>query len=492
MRGKQELAFWGFGIPAAGAVGFAATVWGLWALIVVAVAVTALLATLLWRSAEHPAGPPAAPNWVLIAAPTLIAAASIGLAVGAAATALLAVMAFWPRGGPGPLRLTWGCMVLPAAALIVAVRSNSDDAEYRMVYFAVICAVIFRAVSVSKSKVSAMVSLADGVGLFAAVSVALWLAGVGGGYQRTSGLWNSITGGQRIIFPLSNSLTVTPALAAVFLAAAIPLLIQYRRGRWIRLVFALSAVAVCVLADSRSSLIAAVIVGLCVTLIPRAFRWAAPAAVAVTLLIAFLYSWSQAAILWALETASSFAPWLARPTLRRRDYIWDRAIEHYVERIDWVHQMFGYGAYGQAESGAVRYYWSREYGGVGNVEFATPHNSMLQLLFDGGWVTAGILLVVAVLAARTLARSGSVVGVAMLVALTIVGATEVALSPGHAQPTWWVLLAVVTIAFARPTGSDPSPSDLSPASSQTAPDPHGERAHSRTPHVARSGRPASR
>jgi O-antigen ligase len=388
-------------------------------------------------------------NWVLMLAPTALASYSLSRAVGAAAILALTFVAF-TTAPSNRLNLTWPCAILPAISLPIVLRWYDSATMVKAGFFILACAVIARAVSTSASKRSAVISLIDGAGLFGVASVALWLAGFTSNSTRTGGLWNTMTGGARVIFPLSNSWAVTPNVAAVYLAAVVPLIIADRRHRLPRLIAFVCGLAVLVLSDSRTGLVAAFSVIAMVVLIPRFFRRVTPPMVFVCLLMPFIYGAIQSIVNWALMSFSTAVPWLVRPTLNGRDYVWLSAINHYRDRVDYVHQMFGYGIGGQAKSGAVEYYWSRDYANIASADLASPHNSMLQLLFDGGWLAVAIFVVTVVCCAWALSRSASTVeGTSALLALVVTGITGTALSPSHMEPTWWLLLALVMIAFAR-------------------------------------------
>lgn len=450
MGGKQDIAFWAFGVPVAFTVGAAGAMLGYWALLPIPVLAVGLLIAVLWRRAGHGAAPPATPNPVLIAAPTALAATALGPSIGATAVAALAVIAFWPRRSRGGLHLAFGSVALPLTALAV-LRPNTENAEYRTVFFVTAALILARAVTLSASKPDAVTSLIDGVGLFVVASLALWLAGVSGESLRTAGIdgGNTLTGGTRVVFPLSTSLAATGSMAAVYLAAALPVLIMHRTHRLPRVVAVLSAAAVCILSDTRSAILAGVLLAGFVLLAPKLFRRAAPWLAGFALAVPFIYAQIQATITAVLAVLNSVAPWLARPTLRGRESIWPRALHHYSERVDWVDQMIGFGMGGQARSGASSYYGAaaRFEGFGGDPRNMSPHNSMLQILFDGGWIMAGVVAAV-ILGAAFVLRS-DLAGLVMLVALAVVSVTEVALSPAHMQPTWWVLVALSMIAFAK-------------------------------------------
>nr|ABP47228.1 hypothetical protein Mflv_4760 [Mycolicibacterium gilvum PYR-GCK] len=398
------------------------------------------------------------PNVMLVGLPTILASGTISLTATVYAMMLVAVASLWmKRSSTSWFDIGLPCLLLPIASLSIVLRPNYPNTAIHVVLFILACVVIGRVVYLSASTSDALISLIDGIGVFLATSLLLWLAGFGGPHDRTSGLDNSLTGGERIVFPLSNSLAATPAMAAVYVAAVIPILLSYRQYRNIRLVGVICAIAIFVLTDSRISLIGALLASAAVLLIPRIFRGAAPWISGALLLIPFIYGVIQSGLGRIVSAASTYSPWLARLgedayTLNRRDYIWSQSLAFYWERVGWISQTVGHGSYGQTESGASSYY-SANLTGLGRDDrLLTPHNSLLQILFDGGWVTLGAIGATIVLMAVTLSRRNSPVdlsALAMLVTLLIVGSTEVALSPGHAQPTWWILVALGFIVFAR-------------------------------------------
>jgi hypothetical protein len=136
--------------------------------------------------------------------------------------------------------------------------------------------------------------------------------------------------------------------------------------------------------------------------------------------------------------------------------------------------MFGFGSFGNTASGVSANYARMFVDVSGDRRLVTTHNSMLQFLFDGGWAITIVFAATVCYMAWVLSRRSSIMdlsGLATLTALSIVSATEVALSPSHAYPTWWVLMAVGMIAFSRepsspaqtetkePTGGEPRKPD---------------------------------
>lgn len=421
-----------------------------------------LLVYLNWRRigqqqaawlAESPA---ISPNLVLIALPTAFASALANRTVGILVTAAVALMIFWKRPGTS-FKLTWPCAVLPAVGCTIAFRLNPPASMLTAAFFVLGCILVLQAVSLSASKASAVASLVDGIGVFLVLSMALWTVGFRANTGRTDGLENLLTGGERVIFPLSNSLFLTSAMAAVYVASAVPLIMLYHKFRLARLTAVACALSIFVLSDTRAAMLAGLFVSGFALVAPRLLQRGGPFLVAGSLLLPFIYQDVRRAIAAVLNFATSFAPWAARAnedasTLNYRDFIWARSLDFFLNRADWFHQATGYGAFGHTASGASSSY-SRGLAGLGSdTRLITPHNTILQVLFDGGWVTASALAVTMVATAFILARGGPVVslsGLTMLVALALVSITEVALSPSHAQPTWWVLVALTAIAWGR-------------------------------------------
>ena len=441
-----------------------------WALAAVVTVFVGLLIHTSWRRIRrqrHASGPANLPtlttNWVLVALPTVLASAVANRMVGLLLTAVVAFVAFWKQSDTS-LTLTWPCAILPAVGCVTALRPNPPATVLTAVLFVLGCILVVQAIHLSASKASAVASLVDGVGLFLVASVVLWLLGVRASTGRTAGLENSLTGDYRVIFPLSNSLFLTSAMAAVYLASAIPLILLYRKFRLARLAAVLCAFGVLILTDTRAALVIGLFLSTCALLAPRLLQRGAPILVGGSLVLPFIYGHLRGAVGAAANSASSFLPGFNLragedpSTLNSRSFIWERSLYFYTNHLDWFHQAFGHGTFGHAASDASSSYaTSRLTGLASDSKLITPHNSMLQLLLDGGWVAAGLLAVTMVLMAIALRKGGplaSLSGLAMLVALSLVGVSEVALSPSHAQLTWWVLLALGVIAFAH----DPPPS----------------------------------
>jgi hypothetical protein len=135
--------------------------------------------------------------------------------------------------------------------------------------------------------------------------------------------------------------------------------------------------------------------------------------------------------------------------LNDRLQIWSRSIDFYLNRVDWYHQTFGFGTSGQRESGVSSTY--RRFLG-GTQTSASAHNSVVQTLFDGGWIVASGLVIVIVYLAYVISRRNSpidLVSLTLLTLISIVGSTEIIISPGYPEPVWWTVVALGMIGFAK-------------------------------------------
>lgn len=443
----------------ASAVGYLAAMVGYWMLVPIAAVVAAAAGASVWR---HGFARPTSivdtqSNLLLIALPTVLGTFVVNVNIAIYAVAVLAVAGLWMRqNADAGIQLFWGSAALPVVGILIAVRVNYPATTRSAIFFTLACIALCRAVYLSSSRRSALSSLVDGIGVFLVASVVLQLAGVRAG-DTTVDMGNSITGGERVMFPLANGLAATPAMAAVYLAAVTPILLATPRHRILRLFGIPAAVYVLVYGDRRAALIGAVLIGSAILFVPKAFRRIAPWLIPVPMVLPFVYSYVQGAVGGAMSAISTVAPWFRRAgedtgTLNGRDYVWSQSLDFYQHHVSWLHQAFGYGSYGQAASGVSATY-SNMFGDLYRDHTQlTPHSSTLQILFDGGWTLVAVFAATIVSMSWMLTRGPSSIalpGLAMLATLSFVGATEVALSPSHAQPTWWVLVALGAITFSK-------------------------------------------
>ena len=409
------------------------------------------------------------PNYLLIALPTIVAYAAISPRDSTFGIAVVIVAMLWRGLSPDiRLRPTWQSAILPVLGLAIVLRPMNSTTAPAILAFGLAGVAIAGAVYLSASTSSALISLGDGIGLYLIASVVLWLVGAESTGRSGVDGSNTITGGIRVLFPLATAQAATPAAAAVYLAALVPILLVSSRYRTLRLVAAAAAVVVLIYADRRGALIGAFFVAVCALLAPRLLRRAAPLLVGTALFMPFIYGSIQTVFGQTILTASSQAQFLQRQgegedaalTLNGRDTIWSRSLDFYQNQVDWVHQTFGFGSFGNSSSGLADNFRSMFGKTVTNRGDITPHNSLLQILFDGGWIIGLVFAAIVLYTTWILSRRTSTIDLAtlaMLMTLAFVGSTEVALSPAHSQTTWWILLALGMIVFSRvvvASGSD--------------------------------------
>jgi hypothetical protein len=394
-------------------------------------------------------------NFALVASPTVAGSANVSRSGSFLLICLLALGVFSVASSTSNRLLpTWACAALPAGGLWVALRPNHPSVTTDALFFALAIGVLACAVYVSHSRSSAFISIHIGVGILLVAAVAFRLAGIGtmGTGKLVSG--NVFTGGQRVLFTLTGSLVAGPALAALYLVA-VPAMLRFTgRYRILQLGLVAPATYVLVQSDRRSALFAALIIGAGVTMAPQMLRLFAPTLVGFTLLIPTTFGVFRD--FWQLGGAFTTAIFLPRPgekaNLGGRFGIWSNAMDFYTDRIDGIHQMFGFGTYGHITSGASTTY-SSGFGRYSRDRLLTsPHSSVVQILLDGGWVATACFVVAVIYAAWALSRRNSATdlgGLAMITALSAVGMTESSLSPSNGSTTWWALLLIVTIALSR-------------------------------------------
>ena len=291
----------------------------------------------------------------------------------------------------------------------------------------------------------------------AAVTLRIMGIGNSSGAQAITG--NIFTGGERVLFPLAGSLTSAPTLAATYLVAAIPMVIRTSKYRIFRFIGTLAAFYVLVQGDRRSALISMVVLLMLPALAPRRFRQFAPFFIGFLLSLPFVLKITgnltdkfDIGILQRTGETNS-------ESLNTRLQIWSKVLEFYQDRVDWLHQLFGYGTSGQAVSGASLTY-RKFFLDARDQNVQSPHNSVIQTLFDGGWVAATGFAITVVCLARIISHRYSafdLAGLAMLTSLTIVGTTEAVLAPGYPQPVWWTVMALGIIGFSKANGQTNRP-----------------------------------
>lgn len=400
------------------------------------------------------------PNGLLVALPTAAALSNIQFRTAVLAVALIGVAAIViAYRATDRLRLTVASLILPVGGLAIALRPNLPETQIGGVYYALVCCVMALAVAQSHSRSSAVVSLVDGVGLLLVTAVALRAAGIGGAANSQVVTGNFLTGGERVLFPLAGALTSGPTLAAAYLVAAIPIITRTSRYRVYRLIAVVAGLYVLVQGDRRSALFSAVLLLVLATLAPRILRRVAPWIIGFMLTSPFILKLTgdltRQLTLWQqIQRAGE----RNSESLNIRFQVWSRSIDFYQTGVDWYHQTFGFGTSGHFVSGASVTYRSF-FAGLPGSASRSPHNSVIQALFDGGWIAASGLVITVVYLAFVISRRNSTIDVASLAMLTliaVVGSTEALLTPGYSQPVWFTLVALSIIGFAQ-EGSGTTP-----------------------------------
>lgn len=395
------------------------------------------------------------PNFALVALPTAISIFTYHYVAAIVIVSIVLASFISDKNRIASLKPTWLCAILPAGALLIILRPNYPTPEIDVFFFLAVLAAIAQAIYRSDSRAGAILSLHDGVGLFLIVSVALWLVGFHTGVAYHFGK-NIITGGDRILFPITSTLAMAPTMAAAYMVALPIIMIATRNCRIFRTVAFLSAMVVLIQSDRRSALFAVVFITAIAIAAPLMFRRLAPWIIGVALASPILIVAFPAA-----SGLTSFLAGLMTPfqrtheditTLNSRSGIWTKSLEYYQVHIDFVHQMLGYGTYGQVTSGASSAYGSVFASLRSTWGLKSPHSTVLQLLFDGGWITAISFTSTLFCAAWVLARGVSPInlaGLAMLTAMSFVGATENILGPHLTAIPFWMAAVIVTVALSR-------------------------------------------
>jgi len=215
------------------------------------------------------------------------------------------------------------------------------------------------------------------------------------------------------------------------------------------------ATYVLVQADRRSALFAAIFLALGVTMAPRLLRRVAPSFVGFALIAPIVFGVFPT-LLNSMGTFLRSIIILKRQgeagEIGGRLGIWTKSINFYRDRVDGFHQIFGFGTYGQAQSGASSTY-DQSFAGLARERIlTTPHSSAIQLLLDGGWIVATGFVVAVLYATWMFSRRNSaadLAGLAMIAALSAVGFSEAVLAPSLGGSVWWTLVILVTIALSR-------------------------------------------
>lgn len=356
--------------------------------------------------------------------------------------------------------------VLPAGLLLACVAVVFRSDAYMTALLFILAAAIL--VLASGKRESAYASLLAGLSLYLVANIAGWLAGLKspsssvriGGYDSAGGVFD-----ERVFFPFSRAINESSYIGAALIVAVAAMIRVRQRPAWYHWVGVVAGVVVLVASNSRTPLLLAVLLATALLITPRVARNAAPYVVGVALLLPFLLTPLQPVIRWAGGLIES-SDYLARgQTLEQitglgtRDVIWTQSVHFWINHVDSAtQQLVGFGYNGHAASGASAYYLSGIGDFLANRTALTMHNSILQTLFDAGFVGAVILFTVTVFAVRRYGRDSDLLPMfAVVVMLALSGVTEVSIAPGLSQtPAFLLLYLVAFIPVAVPRRNESS------------------------------------
>jgi len=337
---------------------------------------------------------------------------------------------------PGTLGLlpiaVWSCVA--AVSMSVGLRQGRDPVSSDLTAAAVLVA----------------------VALDPLLNLFLFIAGFRAGPGASAGSWATNESLQllgfnqaRTIFPL---VTAPNHIAALGLATVVGGTVIAARARGTRtgtvaLGMAAAAALVITLADTRSAIVGGAIVTVIVLgLRSRARGIAATATVALV-----------ATIPWVLSNLSGLISGNLAIQLSRggsgditnsRSLIWDQ-VTGFVSTSSPLHQLFGWGSYGQVTSGASAFYssWFSSLLGSG-ADLVTVHNIGLQMVLDMGFVGLAAWTVLMCGLVWKVARQAldpmTEAMLAALLAVVVIGSSESGASI-YSAPTLgaWVILTGV-------------------------------------------------
>ncbi|WP_284228771.1 O-antigen ligase family protein [Mycobacterium antarcticum] len=337
-------------------------------------------------------------------------------------------------------------------------------------FFALLVALIVRLVMTINAG-AIIASLVDGAGIYLALNVASYAAGVRspGAADRIGDIRDS-GGTLRILFPFSPSLEIAPTIASFYIGAAAFLVFQRGwRRRSLRLVGFAAAFAVIVQGGNRTALFAAVALPIAVILFPFIARWVG--------ILVTVFASVSALVLPAIAalvqpTLLAFLSFIAPErttraadvgTLNNRSIIWRKSTEYWMNWVDGeFNWLFGFGQQGQYRSGASMSYAQALSSTVRHPELASMHNSFLQQLFDGG-VIGWLLLTLAILWAnvrlsryRTRWGAAGLAAIVAMVTLLLNSMTQVSIAPGSSQDSFWLLVILIGVACQSPRHALPA------------------------------------
>lgn len=420
-----------------------------------ALAAVPFLAPLRFKIEQLPSSPPAVE---LLALPLLIEG-QVFLGANLTAAALIALAIYLSPLDRIRPTLPWPIVVGVAVtfALPFARPFGGGSTWQSLLIPGLVITVL--AMSVRRREAHAFISsIIDGVGLYLIANVVAYYAGiVSPAAGVRTGALEASGGGLRIIFPFTSSLALPPAMAAMFVAAALICLERCgARRRLFRLAAVGAAVFILIAADTRAALAAAVLVLLLAAFSTRLLARLAVPMTVVALAFVFVFTLIKDAISPLLTGAFALAPGLSRGdtaadvlTLSFRSVIWENSIRFWSGSVVSPERFIGFGTRGQQRSGASASYGDAFTSISADPRGASVHNSYLQHLYDAGLAGAAVLFALLLYGTWMLAQQmragtpGTQYALPAMLAAIVAGVTEVTLAPGYGQAPAYIAMGLV-------------------------------------------------
>lgn len=400
-------------------------------------------------------------DWIVLLLPTVFAIRTFSTTAALLALGLLGFAAYARKSDLTRTIQAGPFLLLIGSTLLVLTR---PEPKGDLLFFVLLVALVVRLVMTINAG-AIIASLVDGAGIYLALNVISYAAGVRspGAADRIGDIRDS-GGTLRILFPFSPSLEIAPTIASVYIGAAAFLIFQ--RGwtrRSLRLVGLAAAFAVIVQGGNRTALFAAVALPIAIIFFPYIARWvgivvtvfASISALVLPALVALV----QPALLAFLSFIAPERTTRAADvgTLNNRSIIWRKSTEYWMNWVDGeFNWLFGFGQQGQYRSGASMSYAQALSSTVRHPELASMHNSFLQQLFDGG-IVGWLLLTAAILWAsirlsryRTRWGAAGLAAIVAMVTLLLNSMTQVTIAPGSSQDSFWLLVVLIGVACQSP------------------------------------------
>lgn len=278
--------------------------------------------------------------------------------------------------------------------------------------------------------------------LYCAANLVLWAMGVTSPIFQISTEERGVLAGlfgldvNRVLFPMGWGVNNFSMVSGVALAAGIVKYSKQKRPLDLALLV-IAPFLCCLLADSRAALFGGILAGVMAGRFPR---MSTKALVAFWVLGSAVVFFSEAGPLFSFGQREASAS----GTFTGREVIWAAGLLEFTS-FQWEH-VFGYGQFGQFESGAYQLYEMLFQGYSDRPELISLHNAYLQVAMDSGYVGLAVLVAFIVAATRALSRHRDVAwtyqaALAALIFLAMDGLTEVSLS--LYQP--WILLTLAAM-----------------------------------------------